>query len=132
MPPQILPFLAFFPQLYSKKRQFEMLQICPVSPLTFLTKIAQKKAWDCSPEHFPKNETLGLQSQAFLGNFDRNFQSLSPIPFFVGFPFLLICLSTSLSLSLSVSLPLSLSRLSNRLVPSQAKKFNISAAGIKK
>ena len=60
-------FGIFFPSFIVKNGKFEMLQICPVSPFTFLTKIAQKRPGTAVPSIFPKNETLGLQSQAFLG-----------------------------------------------------------------
>ena len=62
LPPQILPFLAFFPSLKGKNGEKEMLQICPISLFTFFVKLTQKGPgtavpsifektghWDCSP-----------------------------------------------------------------------------------
>ena len=63
----ILPFLAFFPSFIVKNGKFEMLQICPISPFTFLTKKGQKVLGTAVPSIFSEKETLGLQSQAFLG-----------------------------------------------------------------
>ena len=49
-----------------KSGQKEMLQICPISLFTFLTKIDQKRPETVVPSISLEKETLGLQSQAFL------------------------------------------------------------------
>ena len=59
-------FSGLFPRFYSKNCQKEMLQICPISPFTFLTKVAPKRPETAVPSIFVKKETLELQSQAFL------------------------------------------------------------------
>ena len=57
LPPQILPFLAFFPQFHSKNGEKEMLQICPISLFTFLVKMTQKGPGTAVPSIFWKKDT---------------------------------------------------------------------------
>ena len=53
LPPQILPFLAFFsPVLWKKSGQKEMLQICPISLFTFLVKMTHKGPGTAVPSIF--------------------------------------------------------------------------------
>ena len=96
-------FWHFFPSFIVRNGKFEMLQICPISPFTFLTKIAQKRPGTAVPSNFPKNETLGLQSQAFwvilIEIFSLCLRSL----------FCWASLSPNLSFYLSLSLSASLS-----------------------
>ena len=57
---------GIFPSFIVKNGQKEMLQIYPISPTTFLTKIAPKRPEIAVPSISLKKETLGLQSQAFF------------------------------------------------------------------
>ena len=66
LPPQILPFLAFVPQLCSKKWPKRDVANLPHLSIYVFDKNSPKMAWDCSPKHFLKTRTLGPQSQAFF------------------------------------------------------------------
>ena len=55
-----------FPQFYSKKRRKRDVASLPHLSVYMFNKNDPKRAWDCSPKHFLKKVTLGLQSQAFL------------------------------------------------------------------
>ena len=68
LPPQILPFLEFFPQLYSKKWPKRDVANLPHLSIYVFGENDPKRAWDCSPKHLLKKmDTVTVVPGLFLG-----------------------------------------------------------------